>query len=55
MLDRTEIHLTPALAELGSPEFKEICGWPFADSYVGSLLRDNIPQRMLFGEGRTWA
>jgi ribosomal protein S18 acetylase RimI-like enzyme len=54
MHDRIPIPLKPALAELNSPEFKEICGWPFVDPFVGRLLRDDIPQRMFFGNGRTW-
>ena len=35
MSDRTPIPLTPALIDLDSPEFETICGWLFADSYVG--------------------
>jgi GNAT superfamily N-acetyltransferase len=54
MRDRTSIPLTPALAELDAAVFKEICEWPFADPFVGRLLRDDIPQRVQFSEGRIW-
>jgi len=54
MADRTPIPLTPFSVELGTPEFSEICGWHFDDPYIGRLLRDDIPQRMLFGKGQTW-
>jgi ribosomal protein S18 acetylase RimI-like enzyme len=54
MSDRPLIPLAPVPIELDAAEFKEICGWPFADLYVGRLLRDDTPQRMQFGNGRTW-
>jgi len=54
MPDRTPIPLAPFPVELDAPEFREICGWTFADPYVGRLLRDDIPQRMRFGNGRIW-
>ncbi len=54
MFDHIRIPLTPVPVELDAAEFKEICGWSFADPFVGRLLRDDIPQRMLFGNGRTW-
>jgi len=54
MPDRTPIPLTPVSVELNAPEFREICGWPFADPFVGRLLRDDIPQRIQFGNGRIW-
>ncbi len=46
--------LTPCLIAFDSLEFKEILKWTFADSYVGRLLRDDIPNRMQFGNGQTW-
>ena len=52
MSDVTRLPLTPVLVKLDSPEFREICGWQFADSYVGRLLQDDIPQRMRRRIGR---
>jgi ribosomal protein S18 acetylase RimI-like enzyme len=54
MSDRTPIPLTPALIDLDSPEFETICGWPFADSYVGRLLQDDIPQRIQNSYCQVW-
>jgi hypothetical protein len=54
MPDRASVPLTPFPVGLDSPEFWEICGWLFADPYVGRLLQYDIPQRMAFGNGRTW-
>jgi GNAT superfamily N-acetyltransferase len=54
MSDRTPIHLTPIPVELDSTEFQTICGWPFADPYVGRLLREDIPRRIKFNKGRVW-
>lgn len=54
MPDHIRIPIAPALVELHAAEFREICSWPFVDPYVGRLLRDDIPQRMLFGNCRTW-
>ena len=31
--------------ELDSPEFREICDWPFVEDYVNRVLRDDIPLR----------
>ncbi|HMC90483.1 MAG TPA: GNAT family N-acetyltransferase, partial [Gemmataceae bacterium] len=39
---------------LGNPEFAAILGWPFADAFVGRLLRDDVPQRVWFGNCRIW-
>ncbi|HEX4793708.1 MAG TPA: GNAT family N-acetyltransferase [Humisphaera sp.] len=44
----TQIHLKHGL-------FRAICHWPFADSFVGRLLRYDIPQRIKLGNGRMWA
>jgi ribosomal protein S18 acetylase RimI-like enzyme len=54
MSDLTPIPLTPIPIGLDSPEFKTICDWPFDDSYVGRLLRDEIPERVQRGTGRIW-
>jgi ribosomal protein S18 acetylase RimI-like enzyme len=54
MSDRTPIPLKPALTELDAPEFKTICEWTFADTYVGRLLRADIPQRIQFSSGKLW-
>jgi ribosomal protein S18 acetylase RimI-like enzyme len=48
------IPLTPCSIEWDSLEFKGILEWPFADAYVGRLLREDIPERMQLGKGRTW-
>jgi ribosomal protein S18 acetylase RimI-like enzyme len=48
------IPLTAALIELDSPEFEAISGWPFQDPYVGRLLNNDIPQRVVFGNCRIW-
>ena len=48
------IPLTPCRIDFDSPEFREILEWTFDDSYVGRLLRDDIPNRMQFGNCRTW-
>ncbi len=54
MSDLTPISLTPIPIGLDSPEFKIISDWPFEDSYVGRMLRDDIPQRVRRGTGRIW-
>jgi ribosomal protein S18 acetylase RimI-like enzyme len=54
MADRIAVHLTPIPINLDSVEFAAICGWPFADSFVVRLLRDDIPQRVQFGNCRIW-
>jgi ribosomal protein S18 acetylase RimI-like enzyme len=54
MPQRTAIPIMPVPVELDAPEFKEICCWHFEDAFVGRLLREDIPQRMLFGNCRTW-
>lgn len=50
----TQIPLTPISITLDSQEFRAICGWPFTDAYIGRLLRNDIPQRVQFGNGRIW-
>jgi len=54
MPNRQPIPLTPSPVDLDSPEFRAISGWPFDDSFVGRLLRSDIPQRVQFNEGRIW-
>jgi len=48
------IPLTPVLIDLESSEFQAISGWPFADPLVGRLLREDLPQRVQFGNCRIW-
>lgn len=54
MGERITIPLTPIPIEIDSPEFEAISGWPFADPFVGRLLRYDIPQRVRSNEGRVW-
>lgn len=54
MADRVPISLTPVLISLESDEFEAISGWPYADPFVGRLLRDDIPQRVQFDNCRIW-
>src|SRR3954470_12697364 len=56
MSDKPLIPLVAIPIQLNSPLFvQEICQWPFADSFVSRLLRDDVPQRVKFGKGRIWA
>jgi ribosomal protein S18 acetylase RimI-like enzyme len=48
------IPLSPLPVEIASAEFRAIADWPFPDQYISRVLRDDIPQRALFGEGRVW-
>jgi GNAT superfamily N-acetyltransferase len=48
------IPLTAVLIELDSPEFAAISDWPFADAFVGRLLQNDIPQRVVFGNCGIW-
>jgi ribosomal protein S18 acetylase RimI-like enzyme len=54
MSDVTPIDLLAALIVLDSPEFAEICRWPFEDAYVGRVLRNDIRRRMHRGACRIW-
>jgi GNAT superfamily N-acetyltransferase len=54
MSDHTPIPLTAVPIGLQSSEFEAISGWPFADPFVTRLLRDDIPQRVQFGNCRIW-
>jgi GNAT superfamily N-acetyltransferase len=54
MAHRSPIPLTPVLIGLGSREFEAISGWPFADPFVARLLREDIPQRVQFGNCQIW-
>jgi GNAT superfamily N-acetyltransferase len=54
MSDRTPVPLTPVPIEFGGPEFQAISGWPYADPFVSRLLRNDIPQRVQFGNCRLW-
>jgi hypothetical protein len=51
MSERAPVPLTPVLIKLGSDE---ICNWPFADGFVGRLLRFDIPQRAVLSDCRIW-
>jgi len=55
MCDRTPIPLAPKAIGLNDSEFKTISCWSFADAYVGRLLREDVPFRMRFKNGRMWA
>src|SRR5206468_580668 len=48
------IPLTAAQIGVGSPEFRAIGGWPFADAYVARLLQQDVPQRVTFGNCSVW-
>ncbi len=54
MSNRTPVPLTAILINHDSEEFNAISNWPFADSYVGRLLRHDIPRRAQFSSGRIW-
>ena len=54
MSDSTPIELLPVPIELDSSEFVAICGWAFEDDYVGRLLKNDIPRRVLRGSCRVW-
>jgi ribosomal protein S18 acetylase RimI-like enzyme len=54
MSDRAPIPLMPVPIELDSSEFEAISGWPYADPFVSRLLRNDIPQRVQFGNCRIW-
>ena len=54
MSDLTPILLTPTPIGLDAPEFQLISDWPFPDSYVSRMLRDDIPERVRRGTGRIW-
>lgn len=49
------IPLMPISIELDSSEFAAIRQWPFADPYVGRLLRHDIPQRVELNNCAIWA
>jgi GNAT superfamily N-acetyltransferase len=54
MSDRPVLSLSPILIKHDSPEFREIRGWPFADPYIGRLLREDIPRRVTLWDCRIW-
>jgi ribosomal protein S18 acetylase RimI-like enzyme len=54
MADRTSIRLTPIPIELNNAIFHAICAWPFADNFVGRVLREDIPRRARFNGCRVW-
>ena len=54
MAERIPIPLTPTPIALDHPDFQAISGWPYADPFVSRILRDDIPQRIRFGNSRIW-
>ena len=54
MSSRNPSLLAPFPVALDSPEFREICLWPFTDAYVGRLLQGDIRQRMQFRDCELW-
>jgi ribosomal protein S18 acetylase RimI-like enzyme len=54
MGEPTPIPLVPIPIALDSPEFSSLLRWPFQDSFVGRLLRSDIPQRVQFNWCRIW-
>lgn len=48
------IPLTAVLIRLDGNEFQAISGWPYADPFVRSLLQEDIPQRVQFGNCSVW-
>src|SRR4051812_35819677 len=38
--------LRPSTIRVDGPEYAQISGWPYRDSFVGRLLRDDIPRRV---------
>jgi GNAT superfamily N-acetyltransferase len=54
MSKSSPIPLTPVLIGLDSSEFEAISGWPFVDPFVARLLRNDIPQRVQFGNCQIW-
>jgi hypothetical protein len=54
MSKRVPIALDAVLVEHGTPEFDEVCEWPFEQNFVARLLRDDIPQRLAFRRDRMW-
>jgi ribosomal protein S18 acetylase RimI-like enzyme len=55
MAGNPSMSLLPRPLRLNDPIFRAICQWPFADGFVLRLLREDIPQRVAFGNGRIWA
>lgn len=54
MSDRTILTLTPIPIKHDSPEFGEIRDWPFADPFIGRLLREDIPRRVTLWDCQIW-
>src|SRR6185437_2693094 len=47
--------LRPIQIDASHSIFEEFRRWPFSDSFVSRLLRDDIPQRLLFSNALLWA
>lgn len=54
MSEHAPIPLTPVPIEVMGREFADILCWPFADTYVTQLLREDIPRRVKFGYCQVW-
>ncbi len=54
MSDRPQIPLLPVLITIGSPEYGTISSWPFVNSFVARLLRDDLPERVRSNQTRIW-
>jgi ribosomal protein S18 acetylase RimI-like enzyme len=54
MAERSAIPLSAHRVDLLSNEFNLIVNWPFADLYVHRLLKQDISQRVRFGNCRIW-
>jgi ribosomal protein S18 acetylase RimI-like enzyme len=55
MVQRPTIPLTAVLVDLDSPVFEAVRSWSYADSFVGRILNDDIPQRVQYGNASIWA
>lgn len=48
------IPLVPVPIDPGDPIFDALTRWPFEDEFVSRILRDDIPQRAKYQDGRVW-
>jgi GNAT superfamily N-acetyltransferase len=54
MSDRPVPSLTAIPIKHDSSEFAEVRDWPFADPYIGRMLREDIPRRVTLWDCRIW-
>ncbi len=47
-----KIPLDATPIDISDPIFQAITQWPFADPFVSQILKDDIPQRMKYQDGR---